>query len=54
MVILHKDNSIYEVGEDLPTLSKSLHQFYYLKFEKILQKHARNYVRKPKVDRVHT
>jgi hypothetical protein len=39
MVILHKDNSIYEVGEDLPTLSKSLHQFYYLKFEKILQKH---------------
>tara|TARA_B100001750_G_scaffold59249_1_gene46963 strand:+ start:336 stop:1310 length:975 start_codon:yes stop_codon:yes gene_type:complete len=39
MVILHKDHSIYEVGEDSPTMSKSLRQFYHLKFEKILKNH---------------
>jgi len=39
MVIVHTDNPVYGVSEDLPTISKSLYQFYHLKFEKILQKH---------------
>ena len=44
MVIVHTDNPVYGLNEDLPTISKSLYQFYHLKFEKILQKHKSLYI----------
>ena len=37
MVIVHTDNPVYGVSEDLPTISKIIHQFYHLKFEKLLK-----------------
>ena len=37
MVILHRDNSVYQIPDDLNKQTTLLNKFYYLKFEKILK-----------------